>query len=411
MNNEVEVESPALRVIIYGAEAAPTALSTRARHPVQRLKRYSRGLLDTALRYVNSNTGLDYRNYLLPTTYNVGDYAIAQATKQLFAAAKPEIAFTDINWGDLDHERHAQCLSEAALLIIAGSGYVFVDTDGKLPKRIQRDTEFLIDSAIPLVIFGIGVNRPFAIDGQRKAETLAKRDERTLSLLLDRASLISVRDAGSQNLLQRYTDKCVRLTADPAFYYAPATEASLSPPEGRPLIGINFPFHGPLANEVIRRNLPRYAQMLRDLKERTNCRFRYFVHFDSGHIIPKLLRHYGIETEVVSGEPATLARNYRDLNLHIGGMLHSCILAASSGTPCIALAYDIKHAGFFDVIGMTNYCFDAIHLQPGVIVDAAMEALSKQAELRTLIFSRRKRFQGHLDQFIRDAVALISRSA
>lgn len=113
---------------------------------------------------------------------------------------------------------------------------------------------------------------------------------------------------------------------------------------------------------------------------------------------------------MVFGDPITLVKNYRSLSLHIGGMLHSCILAASAGTPCIALAYDIKHAGFFEIIGLPNFCFDAIDLKPDRIVDAAVEALSNQAELRQIIFSRRERYQSRLDQFVRDSIALISRA-
>lgn len=406
----VQTEKPVTAsplAIIYGAVTTPPPPHPNVLTDMRlRFALRFRRLRDLMLWKFKLTTRLNYRNYLLPHSYNIGDYAIAQSTKNQFARQSAKLNFVDVNWGSLATDEYKKSVEQADMLVVAGSGYVFISAEGQLAPRVKLDLATFSQCPVKLVLCGIGVNQPVGADAEGKPMALDTGDEATLRQLLMRASVISVRDVGAQQLLQRYTDKPVRLTGDPALYYTPISESSLTPPPGRPLIGINFAFHGPLSTRLLKRNLPRYAEMLKGLQQRTGCRFRYFVHFDTERIIPRLLRSMGIHMEVIRGEPATLAKAYQQLNLHIGGMLHSCILSASAGTPCIALAYDIKHAGFFNVIGLSDYCFNAADLQADQVVNTAVKALLNEAALRKTIFSHRQQLQIEFDSFVHDCVSL-----
>jgi len=96
-----------------------------------------------------------------------------------------------------------------------------------------------------------------------------------------------------------------------------------------------------------------------------------------------------------------LARGYAKLDLHIGGMLHSCILATSAGTPCIALAYDIKHQGFFDLIGLSEHCLSAFHFDPDQLYARALALLADPAPVRAQITARRDALQAATLDFLR----------
>ncbi len=68
------------------------------------------------------------------------------------------------------------------------------------------------------------------------------------------------------------------------------------------------------------------------------------------------MRDYGLDVTLREGDTQTLLRHYHDLDLHIGGMLHSCIMASSQRIPTIALAYDAKHFGFFKLLEREEFC-------------------------------------------------------
>ena len=80
-------------------------------------------------------------------------------------------------------------------------------------------------------------------------------------------------------------------------------------------------------------------------------------------------------------------------------MLHSCIFAHSVDTPCIGLAYDVKHHGFFDLFGLTEHCMSAFHFNPDVLLRTVRQILDDQTELRTKIRRTRQDLQTVSDRF------------
>jgi hypothetical protein len=149
------------------------------------------------------------------------------------------------------------------------------------------------------------------------------------------------------------------------------------------------------------------------LQKETGAKFQYFVHYATENILPKLLAQRGVHIKKVpegthragAGDTATLVCEYAKLDLHIGGMLHSCILATSAGTPCIALAYDIKHQGFFDLMGLPENCLSAANFNPDVLYARAMTLLSNPAPVRGHIATRRDQLQMETHAFLKTCFA------
>lgn len=60
----------------------------------------------------------------------------------------------------------------------------------------------------------------------------------------------------------------------------------------------------------------------------------------------------------VHGDPDTVRAVFASTDLVIGTRLHSCILALVEGVPALALGYQPKHAGTYDLLGLGDMCFD-----------------------------------------------------
>lgn len=384
-----------LHIAIYGAATDIPPQLARPLPWLPGLKRSLKARRDVR-RFMRTGEFLcDYRDYTVDHVSNIGDIAIAETIRHHLRQVNPDCAFSNINWGHVSRLEEAHARRSLDLLVVAGGGYFLFNHDGQLPARIHSDHAFCKDKGIPLVFWGIGVNQPFNPNSSTCPPSPSAEDEASLHGLLDAAALITVRDEYSARFLASYTDQTIHLVGDPALHAS--TVLGLTPaPENLadgPLIGLNFAFHGPSSNKFLRANLKAYVRALQAIQEQSQCRFRYIVHHACEYVVPRLLRAAGIKLEIVHAGLAATCNAYRDLDLHIGGMLHSCILAASAGTPWIAIAYDIKHQGFNQLMGMEDFYQDTRNFSEEKLTALALHALEKRSQLREHISTRRRELQ------------------
>lgn len=395
-------------VILYGAVAAPPPPLGFFAHLRSETKFAIKAARDTLRWKRGSLARLDYRDYVTSASYNRGDEAIVLASLEALLANQPDRRALRSNWGD--RKNFIDTPAGNRLICICGSGYIAFEHDGQLARRVIADLEVLETIAAPVVLYGIGINRHLE-PGMKDQPFTSAADEAAVRRLLQRCAHISVRDAESQRVLAQYTDKPVLLVGDPAFLYAKVgrnlTQVTGMQSNVRPVIGINLPFHFQEVAQRIRQDLPECVAMLRQIQQATHCSFRYMVHFDTEHVIAKMIMASGIELEVVSGNPDMLCAGYSGMNLHLGGMLHSCILAASTGTPCVALAYDTKHAGFFNLIGLPQYCIPSSPFDKDRFVTAVLEALAQESALRATIHAARQRYEQESQRFVSEVNAVM----
>ena len=395
-----------LRIILYGAEAKPRQPLSVVEQLRTVARRKLHGYRDATHFRHGDLSHLDYRNYEGQDTINLGDVAIYQSTAALIKHALPEADILPMNWGELSQYSFKNEDRQKTMLIFNGSGYFHVAADGRLAKRIKDDLDALRRHAIPAFFFGVGLNRPGQIDLDAPV-SLHPEDAALLTQLLDYAQAVSVRDAATQSALAPLTSKPVHLIGDPALHFFHAmgmqTPAAKTPQANTPpVIGVNFSFHGMHSNALLKKNLEGYCSVLLRLQKETGAEFRYFVHYKTEEVLPRLLAQRGIQVKkVCAGDTVALARGYGELDLHIGGMLHSCILATSAGTPCIALAYDIKHQGFFDLMDMPENCLSAANFNPDALYARAMDLLANPAPMRARIAVRRKALETETLGFLR----------
>jgi len=381
-----------MKLAIYGAEPLPRSSPGPMGTCVRFLKRARAFNRDAKSFLTGDLTGLDYRNYLSPYTINQGDLAIGQSVTRFVRAHAPEAPIELIRWGEAKSQ-------ETTWLdfVIAGSGYIIFDVKGHVAPRLIQDIKFFKQYGIRPILFGVGINQPSALTQNGGNIDIAPAIEANLRELLLMTKAISVRDPFTQATLSRYTDKRVELIGDPALHFGHLHDIrhTVRPSSQRrcPLIGLNLNFHGASSTKLLQRNLPIFANAIKSIRDEHHCDFRYLVHFDTSLVIPKLLALEGIEMEVIQGSPETLTRGYAELDLHIGGMLHSCILAHSVDTPAIALAYDIKHRGFMELFGLERNCLPAADLTVSALIERVRDVLAHPALYREAISTTRERLE------------------
>jgi polysaccharide pyruvyl transferase WcaK-like protein len=316
--------------------------------------------------------------------------------------ARPDLSPIPTNWQTLETIDQA-----LGAMIICGSGYFSPDRNLQFPDRLKIDLQFIKEKNIPAIVYGTGIN---FVDASLKLGTpnLPASEKVFLSDFLAHCSHISVRDETSRRILQSCTSKTVKLIGDPALFIEPNTTHSHNLPKADGLkIGINIPFHGPAAGQRVTKDLPLYITTLKKIQAETNCHFYFMVHYDTEVLIARIIQDAGVKLTVVDGDVDTLLHVYRQLNIHIGGTLHSCILSASTGTPCIGLAYDIKHTGFFDLMELSEYCLPAQPFNPEKLLGLTHQALKNETRTREFILHKRAALAISATHFLEAALAEI----
>lgn len=400
MHNDTYQSPDAARLALYGAEPDPQVLPGPIDTFVRFLKRAHAFRRDAKGFLAGDLTGLDYRNYVSRYTINQGDLAIGQSVRRFVRTHAPDASVEMIRWGETKPQE-----TPWSNFVIAGSGYIIFDANGHVGPRLMQDIDFFKRNSIRPILFGVGINQPSAIAQNGGIVDIPLAIEANLRELLSMAKAIAVRDPFTQATFSRYTDKRVELIGDPALHFGHLHGIRHAARENsqrrRPIIGLNLNFHGPSSTKLLRRNLPIFAEAIKSIRDEHHCDFRYFVHFDASLVIPKLLALEGIEMEVIQGSPEALTRGYAGLDLHIGGMLHSCILAHSVDTPAIALAYDIKHRGFLELFGLERNCIPAADLTASALIERVRGILADPVPYQEAISTTRANFERITHDFIR----------
>lgn len=234
---------------------------------------------------------------------------------------------------------------------------------------------------------------------------------------------ISVRDEAAAGVARLLTDRPVVVTPDPALLCKAATDAEAEAllrqlgicREAGPLIGISprrfYPIRRRWIPHVIRSKLfayddpvtashqliERYASALTTLIKRHGARLLFMPTYNVTHeadddicrAIQKLLPESNSHLIEVT-DPSLFKAITRKLAVMIGGRMHPVILAASSGTAVVGLAYNPKFYGFFEAIGQQRFLIPVEEFVdasgPQRLVEAVEAAMSDQPELTERIF-------------------------
>lgn len=316
---------------------------------------------------------------------NKGDHAIRLAVRaQISASVAPRtVTFTEIGWDELTPEAADEIGRRHDLFVIAGSGYFFLDRHGNAAARLDRDSELLGRLNCPAVAYGAGLNRnlgPPGSDVTASADDVSSGGAEVLARLLRHLVAVGVRDANTQRVLQRLTDRRVELMGDPVLFWPEPPPAAPRSIGHKLRIGINLAYHDNALCARLARNLPLYASFLRRLTAEMSAELHYIIHYDAERAVPVMLRSYGVKL-VVHNEPAgKLASLYRTLDLHLCEMLHSSIFAVAAGVPTLNVSYDVKNRAFYEMLGIDRFCIDAEHLSETSLWQAAQALIAARED-------------------------------
>lgn len=321
---------------------------------------------------------------------NQGDIAVRDAVAgQVARALGPRLPqVRELAWNGLDAKELERVNRDASLLVVAGGGYLSIDAGGELIPRCVADLEALSGLRVPLALGAIGINATFRDKGHAETLPVSPDTERRLRRLGRQATALSVRDAFSQQVMAGCSGRTVPLVGDPALFLKPRSPRS-RPGSGPPRIGINLAFHGRQADENLARTFPLYVDALERLHRETGCCFQYFRHSDAEPALARLLKAEGLPVELVEGGPQALLDAYAGLDLHIGEMMHSCILSLAAGTPALGVAYDAKTRGLYALMGLQDCLTDVFALDPGALAGRALAMLADRQDLAARIATRK----------------------
>lgn len=385
---------PSSRFLLYGAVAACPELVKSG------VKMQLKLCLDRIRYKVGLMGRVSYKNYAEFNAFNRGDNAIVVATQQWVKKTFPDRQIFLVDWGMVNSVKPEGCDK----LVVCGSGYFFPNSQGRLSARVADDLEWVKKSGTELHFLGVGFNYLLKWPNLQ----LAADSSAIVRDMLELSSTITVRDRNTQEFLRQFTSKPIRIIGDPALFIDVARRTDRSLINGRRLrVGVNVPFHGPNATEWIKKNLKKLIATLKIIRNKVGCDFYYFVHYEAEVLVAKLIKDSGIPLTVVNSSAVDLPNEYVNIDMHIGGMLHSCILATAAGTPSIGLAYDHKHHGFFELMDSSAYCIDASSFDAEVLLHKVfllLENIDAQTE-------KIKRRREELESSFREAVSIIGGDA
>ena len=389
----MKITQPA-RIIIYGAVSRAPSKNPQT---LDKIKRSIHLIADRIVIRTGLTQRINYKNYERYWTYNRGDLAITDSAQASLRKIGCNNSIIRANWGELPELG----LTEEDIIIVAGSGYIHPDKTGNLPARIFSDYESIKNSGSKVALIGIGVN--VLLDwNHSKATSLTTDSRNILDDLFSLCSLITVRDEQSRNFIQQLGAHSPSIIGDPALFLPEQAEHTNKHQSKTGIrIGLSIPFHGIEPTEWIQKNIKEFINFLKLIQKSKQARFDYFLHYDSEQLVYEVMRDSGLDVTLRDGDTPALLKSYRRLDLHIGGMLHSCIMASSQRIPTISLAYDAKHFGFFKLLEREEFCIYNQSIDYIKIIELIDKIISNQTTQREQLDTRIK----HLEIKYLDAIS------
>lgn len=256
-----------------------------------------------------------------------------------------------------------------------------------------------------------GLNR-FVYQWLTKAMTLAHRTPLILSpqtigpftrhpqseiaaSLMNRADRVFARDPLSFEVARTMAPKAkVTQTIDVAF--ALPFERRTRPAGGPLEVGINVSgllFNGGHtgANEFgMQISYADYTrQLIQALKARPDVSVKLIAHVysniipheDDGRIIDQLAAELGVDRAPDFASPSAAKSYISGLDFMVGGRMHACIAAISSGVPVVPVAYSRKFTGLFEGVLGYRHTVPVTGLDTQAAVNFTLERFDRRAEL------------------------------
>lgn len=328
---------------------------------------------------------------------NKGDLSIVIAVKDLLLKKFINIDFLDfpiefLSQGSADDIKK---INSCDFVIIGGGGifyHYFLPFSKKIISKIKK----------PIFIFGTGYIREIG------SKPLKPEQLDSLMYLIEKSKLVALRDNYTKKFLVKNgacSDK-ISLIGDPAILLKEKKIINNKVKEfdldaNIPKIGLNLNYSGWLGfGQYKKEILSSYKSVADYFIKKYGARIYYLKHHPGEDQIIKEL-DFPI-FKVVDLPPYQQKYLYSKMDLIIGMMLHSCVMAFGALTPEINLAYDIRNKSFADFIKSKELLVELDDLKPGVLLTKAKEVYQKKDFYKKKFIKKKneikEKHQDYLDQ-------------
>jgi len=245
----------------------------------------------------------------------------------------------------------------------------------------------------PLVIFGVGYIREVG------ARSLTKIETASIVSLVKKAKLVGIRENYTKRFLikQGIKSEKISVIGDPAVLLEEIVPNNFKLADGMK-VGLNLNYSGWLGFGSWREDiLKAYRETAEYFQKEFGATVYYLKHHPGEDNIYPELKIKGLKLVDLSAKEQKYI--YGELDLVIGMMLHSCVLAFGALTPEINVAYDLRNRNFARFIGCPELVVELADLKKGKLLKKAKEVinqkdfyLKKFAKKRVLIKNRQEKF-------------------
>lgn len=325
---------------------------------------------------------------------NKGDFGIVLAVQELLKSKFKNLKIIDFPIEVLKkyNQKDIDKINSSDLVVIGGGGifyHYFMPFESKVVDAIKK----------PIVIFGTGYIREV---GARK---LLKSEIDSIVKLVKKASLVGVRDFYTKNFLIKngtQADK-IDLIGDPAVLLSERKTNFKF--DGHKKIGLNLNYSGWLGFGKWQDDiLKAYRELAHYFQEKGFVIFYLSHHPGEKNIYPKLKIK---NMKVVDIEVRKQKYIYSHLNLVVGMMLHSCVMAFGAGTPEINVAYDIRNKNFAKFIGCPELFVNLEDLKNGGLLKKAKMVMARENYYRKKFIAKKESINKKNEYFLNKIIKLI----
>ncbi len=331
---------------------------------------------------------------------NKGDVAIVLAVQELLRKKFPSAKIVDFSVEILKKitKRDVVNINKCDLVVIGGGGiyyHWFMPYNINSIKKIKP----------PIVIFGVGYIREI---GARK---LTRTEIASIVFLNNFAKLVSVRDYYTKKFLIKYgvQAKKIKVIGDPAIFLTEEKIKNLKF-KNKVKIGFNLNYSGWMGFGKYEKNiLDSYKKTLAYFKTKYNADIYYLLHHPDEKKILKKLNIKNIK--IIDLPPNQQKYFYSKMDLIIGMMLHSVVLAFGALTPEINVGYDLRNKSFAQFINCPELIIssDKLNKQPGhnllskskTVLLKKKDYIKKFIKRKSDIWQQQEKFLNQIDLLIK----------
>ncbi|HPT08202.1 MAG TPA: polysaccharide pyruvyl transferase family protein [bacterium] len=332
---------------------------------------------------------------------NKGDLAIVMAVKDLLIEKFINIDFLDfpIEFLSQGSTHDIKNINSCDFVIIGGGGifyHYFLPFSKKIISKIKK----------PIFIFGTGYIQEIG------SKALKPEQLDSLMYLIEKAKLVGLRDNYTKNFLIKngaHSDK-ISLIGDPAILLKEkkiinnkAQEFDLDANILK--IGLNLNYSGWLGfGQYKKEILSSYKNVANYFIKKYGARIYYLKHHPGEDQIIKEL-DFPI-FKIVDLNPYQQKYLYSKMDLIIGMMLHSCVMAFGALTPEINLAYDIRNKSFANFIKSKELLVELNDLKSGILLTKAKKVYQNKDFYKNKFLKEKnkieKSYQDYLDKIYKN---------